>query len=374
MNRPLKILFFIDRLRLGGIQALARDILLHNDRSRMEIEVLNLDDGTDYPLKKTLQDMGFTVRQLKGVWLRTPFDFLKYWKAADRFFKEHHDYDAVHVHSGPKNYYILKAARRWGIPVRVAHSHNTGFQSKNPLSIILGNLLKTPMKRYATRWIGCSEMACDWMFGKNSVKEGKARVILNGIDSRLFVFNAAIRQEVRKELGIEDKFVVGHVGRFESQKNHTFLLDVFQEIVKLRPDAMLVMVGTGSLMEEMKSKAQAIGSDKVLFLGFRDDRNRIMQAMDTFVFPSLYEGLSVVLIEAQASGMPVFASDSTTQEVSYSPHIKFLPLSLSAKEWAKAVVNKGAVERKDMTQTLVKAGFDIHSMIDNFYLLYTGKL
>lgn len=372
MHKPLKVLFFIDRLRLGGIQALAKDILAHNDRNRMVIDMLNLDDGIDYPLKKELTDMGITVYQLKNTWLRTPFDFFSYWKAVDNFFKEHHDYDVVHVHSGSKNYYILKAAKRWNIPVRVAHSHNTGFQSKNPMSILLGNFLKTPMKKNATHLVGCSKLACEWLFGKGCVEKGKARVILNAIDCQQFIYNETIRQEVRKELNLEDKFVIGHVGRFENQKNHTFLLDIFAEVVKMKPESRLVLVGIGSLMETMKAKAKALGlADKVIFLGFRSDRERIMQAMDSFLFPSLYEGLSVVLIEAQASGMPVFVSDSTTTEVSYSPYIKFLSLKQSAQEWAQEIVKRGTVERKDMSEAIQNAGFEINGMIDNLYKLYT---
>lgn len=374
MYKPLKVLFFIDRLRLGGIQALAKDILQHNDRSRMVIDMLNLDDGTEYPLKKELEDMGIKVFQLRGVWLRKPWDFFTYWKAVDRFFELHHDYDVVHVHSGPKNYYILKAARKWGIPVRVAHSHNTGFQSKNPMSIMLGNLLKTPMKKNATQWVGCSKLACEWLFGKGCVEKGKAKVILNAIDCDLFTYNEKIREEVRQGLGVTDKFVIGHVGRFEPQKNHMFLLDIFAEVINRRKDACLLLVGTGSLMERVKQKAMTLGLiDKVKFLGFRSDRERIMQAMDTFVFPSIYEGLSVVLIEAQASGMPVFVSDSTTTEVSYSPYIKFLPLKRSASDWAEEIISRGTVERKNMKSEIKKAGFEIHEMIDNLYKLYTEQ-
>ena len=135
MTKPLRVLFFIDRLRLGGIQMLAYDILRNNNPSLMDIEILNLDDGQEYPLTKTLKDMGVTIHQLKGAWLRTPLDYPHYFKSVDRFFEQHHNYDVVHMHSSSKNYYILKCAAKWGIPVRVAHSHNTGFQSRNPLVI-----------------------------------------------------------------------------------------------------------------------------------------------------------------------------------------------------------------------------------------------
>ena len=374
MNKPLRVLFFIDRLRLGGIQMLAYDILRVNDPSQMDIEILNLDDGQEYPLTKTMKDMGVTIHKLKGAWMKTPFDLPHYYKSVDKFFEQHHNYDVVHMHSSSKNYYILKCAAKWGIPVRVAHSHNTGFQSRNPLVIAFGNLLKMPMRKYATHWVGCSKLACEWLFGEGSVERGDARVILNGIDSKLFVYDEKVRQEVRKEMGIEDKFVIGHVGRFVNQKNHTFLLDIFAENCKRRADAVLLLIGIGELMDAMKQKAADLGiADKVRFVGFRDDRNRFMQAMDSFLFPSLYEGLSVVLIEAQAAGLPVFASDSTTTETQYSPHMKFLSLKQPAAEWAEEILSVGRIERKDMTETLNQAGFDIRAMVRNLYKLYTEK-
>ena len=370
MTKPLRVLFFIDRLRLGGIQMLAYDILRVNDPTMMDIEILNLDDGQEYPLTKTLKDMGVTIHQLKGAWLRTPLDYPHYFKSVDCFFEQHHNYDVVHMHSSSKNYYILKCAAKWGIPVRVAHSHNTGFQSRNPLVIAYGNLLKKPMRHYATHWVGCSKLACEWLFGKGSVERGEARVILNGIDSTLFVYNESVRKELRQEMGIDDKFVIGHVGRFVNQKNHTFLLDIFAEICKRRDDAVLLLIGIGELMDAMKEKAANLGiADKVRFVGFRDDRNRFMQAMDSFLFPSLYEGLSVVLIEAQAAGLPVF----TTSETQYSPYMKFLSLKQSAATWAEELLKMGRIERKDMTDTLSQAGFDIRAMVRNLYKLYTER-
>lgn len=353
---------------------LAYDILKHNDISQMVIEILNLDDGKEYPLTQTLKDMGIIIHQLKGAWMNTPLDFPHYFNSVDAFFKEHHNYDVVHMHSSSKNFYILKCAAKWNIPVRVAHSHNTGFQSRNPFVIAFGNILKYPMRKYATHWVGCSMLACEWLFGKGCVQRGEAQVILNGIDSSLFIYDEKIRNEVRKEFNIEDKFVIGHVGRFVNQKNHTFLLDIFAEIVKRREDAVLVLIGIGELMDAMKEKAKDLGiADKVLFIGFRDDRNRIMQGMDSFLFPSLYEGLSVVLVEAQASGLPVFASDSTTTETKYSPYMKFLSLQQPASEWAEEILKVGRVERKDMTEIIKNAGFEIKTMINNLYQLYCTK-
>lgn len=373
MARPLKVLFFIDRLRLGGIQMLAYNILKYNDASRMDIEILNLDDGEEYPLTRTLKEMGVTIHQLKGVWMWTPLDLPKYYRQVNRFFAEHHDYDVVHMHSSSKNYYILQCAAKWNIPVRVAHSHNTGFQTHNPLSIAIGNVMKWPMRKYANRWIGCSELACSWLFGETSIQEGKAEVLPNGIDSSGFIFDQEKRQKVRKELGIDDKFVIGHVGRFVRQKNHTFLLDIFYEISQKREDAVLMLIGIGELMDEMKQKAKDLGIlDKILFMGFREDREVLMQAMDSFLFPSLYEGFSVVLIEAQTASLPVFTSDATTTETKFTDNIQFLSLESSAKDWADAVLNKGAIKRLDLNQQLIESGLEIHSMINHLYTIYTN--
>lgn len=374
MNKKVKVLFFIDRFLLGGIQAIVYDIIRHLDKEKLQIDILQLDDGVVYPLEQTLRDMGVQIYQLKGIWMRTPLDFHRYFKAVDHFFDEHHDYDVVHMHSGSKNYYILKSAAKHGIKVRVAHSHNTDFQTKNPLQKMLGDVMKFPLRKYATHKCGCSYDACEWLFGKGSVTRGESRVVLNGVDCSLFSYDDSVRNSVRKELDIEDKFVIGHVGRFENQKNHSFLVDIFAEVVKRKPNSVLLLVGTGSLQPIIEQKIAALGlSDKVIFLGFRKDRERIMQAMDTFVFPSFYEGLPVVLIEAQISGLPLFASTGIPKDLEVLPEIQYIPLAQSAESWANAVLSKAGRERKDMTQEVVDAGLDISTMIDNLYKMYTQK-
>lgn len=373
-QKKLRVLFFVDRLLWGGIQSLIYDILKHNDNKRMQIDVLHLDDGIEYPLANILKEMGTAVYQLKNTYIRTPLDFPNYFRQVDAFFTLHHDYDVVHIHSSSKNYYILKAAKKYGIPVRVAHAHSTRFMSHNPVSTILGNLMKQSLKRYSTHCCGCSKMACEWLFGKEYVERKKTRIIPNAIYSAPFIYNEETRKQVRQELQIEGKFVVGNVGRFERPKNHDFLIDIFAEIVKLQKNACLVLVGTGSLQNVLEHKVETLKlSDKVKFLGFRNDRYRIMQAMDSFVFPSLFEGFGIGVIEAEASGLPVFASDNVPNDVKFTPHTYFLSLRQSAGEWAKAIVEKGQIERKDMSQEILKAGFDIKAMIDNFYNVYVSK-
>lgn len=373
-EKKLKVLFFIDRLLWGGIQSLVYDILKHNDNQRMKIDILNLDDGKEYPLTNTLKEMGINVYQLKDTWIRTLFDFPNYFEQIDKFFAAHHDYDVVHMHSSSKNYYILKAAKKYGIPVRVAHAHSTGFMSHNPVPILVGNLMKCYLKHCVTHCCGCSQMACEWLFGKGSVERGSAIVIPNAIYSTPFLYNEKIRDEVRKEFQLEDKFVIGNVGRLERPKNHDFLIDIFAEITKRKANAFLLLVGTGSLQTTIEQKVAALKlTDKVRFLGFRDDRNRILQAMDSFVFPSLYEGFGIGVIEAEAAGLPVFASVNVPKDVKFTPDTFFLSLQQPAELWADTIVKKGQIIRKDMSEEIKKAGFEIQNMIDNFYRMYTSQ-
>ncbi len=373
--KKLKILFFVDRLRHGGIQSLFCEIVKKVNPCKMEIDILHLDDGVTYPLEAILHNMGVKIYQLKGVWVRTPLDFPRYFSAVDNFFKEHSNYDVVHMHSGSKNYYILQAAAKYGVKVRVAHSHNTDFQTKNPLSKILGDIMKNPLNRYATHKCGCSKIACEWLFGRGSVDRAEAQVVLNGVDCSVFSYDPAIRQIIRQELDIENKFVMGHVGRFENQKNHTFLLDIFADVVSRNPDSVLILVGVGSLQPMIEQKACTLGvQDNVIFLGFRSDRERMLQVMDSFVFPSLYEGLPVTLIEAQASGLPLFVSDNVTHDLATLPDINYLSLNLSAAEWADAILAKRDYERRDMTEEVNAAGFGIETMVDNLYRIYTQEL
>ncbi|MFR9500378.1 MAG: glycosyltransferase [Rikenellaceae bacterium] len=372
--KKLKVLFFVDRLRHGGIQTLFYEIIKNLTSVNMTIDVLILDDGQVYPLEQKLRDLGVQLYQLKGVWMRTPLDFLRYFAAVDNFFEEHNDYDVVHMHSGSKNYYILEAAAKHGVDVRVAHSHNTDFQSKNPLSKLLGDLMKRPLNKFATHKCGCSREACEWLFGGGSVERGEAQVVLNGVDSSLFAYNESTRIRIRQELNLDDKFVVGHVGRFENQKNHLFLIDIFKKIVAKRENSLLLLVGSGSLQPILEARVAELGlSEKVIFLGFRADRENILQAMDSFVFPSLYEGLPVTLVEAQISGLPLFVSSNVTQDLATLPKINYLPLSLSADHWADAILSSADYQRRDMSCEVKNVGFEVSTMVDNLYKMYVTQ-
>ena len=219
----------------------------------------------------------------------------------------------------------------------------------------------------------CSKPAGIWTFGSKAVDSGKVKFIKNGIETEKFVYNDQIRILKRKELGLNNKLVVGHVGRFMQQKNHTFLIDIFQELHKKQPNSVLVLVSDGKLMNEVKNKVHTYGlDDAVLFLGNRNDVNELMQAFDVFVFPSLWEGLPLTGIEAQTAGLPVFMSDVITDEVCITNNIYKMSLKQSATEWANKIFSvTNNHKRENMKQQVIDAGFDIRTTADwlqEFYL------
>lgn len=370
-NSKVKVLYFVDRMLRGGIQTFVVENMKYMNKEKVQIDYLLLDDGVHYDLEDTLKEMGSEVYKLKGIWLRKPTDYFKYFKAIDNFFKEHNDYKVVHLHSSSKNFYILKAAKKYGIPVRIAHSHNIGFQSKSKLQILIGNLCKPLLKKYATDYFACSEIAGEWLFGKNTVKENKVKVIHNAVDLDKYKFNEEKRNELRKKLNIEDKFVIGHVGRFTNQKNHTFLIDIFNEIHKERPESVLMLVGTGEKENEIHEKVDRLGLTKdVLFMGFQNNVNEYMWAMDVFVFPSLYEGLGLVLIEAQATGMKCYTSkDVVPVEAKVSKLLEYINLQENTKVWAEKILKSSKI-RLDVYESIKQSNYDIHDTskeLEKFY-------
>ena len=219
----------------------------------------------------------------------------------------------------------------------------------------------------------CSSLAGEWTYGKKAVTERRCIFLKNGIETQKYAYNRAIREGKRKELGITDNFVIGHIGRFMQQKNHAFLIDIFSAVKKMNPKAKLLLVSEGRLMDEIKQKVSSLGlQNDVLFLGFRNDINELMQAMDVFVLPSLWEGLPFTLVEAQAAGLPCVISDVISDESIVTDLIKKESLKQSAEIWAKKILNVyDETTRKDTAYLVKDAGFDIETSaqwLQEFYL------
>ena len=269
----------------GGVESVVMNYYKNIDRNRIQFHFLCDEDSTDIPYEE--------IEKLGGkVIVIPPYRKLfKYQKELYRIFKEN-NYKIIHSHINALSVFPLRIAKKAGVPIRIAHSHSTS-NKKEWKKNILKMILRPFSKLYANNYFACTEYAGKWLFGKKVVERKELNVINNAIDLKKFEFNENTREDLRKELGIkEDVLVIGHVGRFMKQKNHEFLIDVFEKAIKQDDNIYLILVGQGPLEDKIKEMAKEKGIEyKILFLGQRNDVNKLYQAMDIFVLPSLYEGL-----------------------------------------------------------------------------------
>ena len=269
----------------GGVESVVMNYYRNIDRNRIQFHFLCDEDSTDIPYEE--------IEKLGGkVIVIPPYQKLfKYQKELYRIFKEN-NYKIIHSHINALSVFPLRIAKKAGVPIRIAHSHSTS-NKKEWKKNILKMILRPFSKLYANNYFACTEYAGKWLFGKKVVERKELNVINNAIDLKKFEFNENRREDLRKELGIkEDVLVIGHVGRFMKQKNHEFLIDVFEKAIKQDDNIYLILVGQGPLEDKIKEMAKEKGiENKILFLGQRNDVNKLYQAMDIFVLPSLYEGL-----------------------------------------------------------------------------------
>ena len=363
---PIRVLHNIVLMDTGGIETLVMNLYRHIDREQLLFDFLvhRPQEGFYEP----------EIKSYGGKIFRTqPFNPLKtagFKRECMEVFENHPEYKVLHAHQ-ELNLWPLEYAHKAGIPTRIAHSHNA--KTVMNLKYFFFLYEKMFIKNHCTDMFMCSTPAGQWSYGKKAVADGKVKFIKNGVETEKFRFNEKVRADVRRELNITDEILIGHVGRFMEQKNHGFLIDIFNEIHKKNPKTVLVMVGEGQLREENENKVAQLGlRDCVRFLGLRNDVNRLYQAFDLFLFPSLWEGLPLTGVEAQAAGLPVLMSDVITPEVYIVPHLHTKSLSNSAEEWADEALSLiQSYKRRDCINEIRSAGFDIQETADwlqNFYI------
>lgn len=287
-------------------------------------------------------------------------------------------FDIIHTHMDAAGAFVLREAKKAKIEIRMAHSHNTASTQKpKTIKALLHNLVleyaRSDIRKYATHYLACSEAAGEWLFGRENLRSGKVKVLRNAVDCEKLAFNQGISQQKRTELKLNDQFVMGHIGRFSYQKNHQFIIKVFQEIYKRDQDVRLVLIGDGELKKGIESMVKELKLEQaVLFLGLRDDISELLQAMDMFFLPSNYEGLPVVGIEAQAAGLPCIMSDHITPEVDITGLIQFISLDESIEKWTNNIleIKKSGKERKNTLEKIRKAGYDIKQNAKELESLY----
>ena len=260
----------------------------------------------------------------------------------------------------------LLAARLGGAKVTAFRSSNSDTTTGRKKDVFLHKMCRFMPKKFADVRIAPSTEAAEFMFGKDCIKNGKAVILHNAVDLNTYNYNEVSREKIRKEFGLSEKTVIGHIGRFNRQKNHSFLLEIFAEFLKLKPDSVLMLVGGGELEEQIKSKAEKLGiADKIIFTGVRDDVPSLLSAMDAFVFPSFYEGMPNTVIEAQAAGLPCVISDRITREADITGLVKFLPLE-SPEKWAEETLRVITAERETPVDSFKENKYDIESVVGQF--------
>ena len=363
-----RILQVVSGMNRGGLETYIMNLYRNINREKVQFDFLVHTD------EKCVYDD--EIRDLGGHIYHVPSrskSLIKNKLELNKFFKNHKEYDTIHIHISCPTYIApIVYAKRHGVKRIIVHSrNNVGAQGR--FHDICRFLNKPRIKNYATHYFAISDLAANNMFHKN-IPRSDIKIIPNAIDSAKFIFNPELRREKREAYGISDQFVIGHVGRFANQKNHMFLLEIFKEIYTSCPRAVLMLVGEGKMEEQIRKKAKTLGIEEaVLFMGTFSDVENIMQAMDVFLFPSLFEGFGRVILEAQASGLPTFTSkDVVPTIVKVTDLLEFISLEASPKTWAEHVLKyEAGYERRDTSLAIKNANFDIKALARYFEDFYT---
>lgn len=363
-EKPIRVLHVLGALDMGGAETMIMNLYRNIDRNHIQFDfIIHTDKKCAYT--DEILKMGgriYSIEQFKGI------NLISYMKMFNSFYKNHPEYQIIHGHmrSTAAIYLLIaKINKRYTI----AHSHN--ISSGSGLKALVKTILQFPIRYIADYFFACSIMAGKWLFGKRIVKSNRFRVLNNAIDIDKFLYSEQIRAKKRKELNIKDnQLVLGNVARFHKQKNHIFLINVFHKVLQKRPNSKLLLVGEGEEKKHIENVvAQLSMQNNVQFLGSRDDVNELMQAFDIFVFPSKYEGLGIVAIEAQCASLEVLCSTKVPREVKITNNIQFI--DLIEKTWMYKIVQFDNDFRKVVNvDYLYKSGYDIKETthyIESFY-------
>jgi len=361
----IRVLQIAGSLECGGFSTVLINYYRNIDRSKIQFDFLMYNGKKGYFEDEAIA-LGARI-------FRRPSrkeNSIKYLQTLNHVLDENPDTRIIHIHEN--KYYatdlLLGIAKK--IPVRIAHAHGLRINNQT---------LKKLMFKTATHLFACSPEAGRYMFGNNIADNDKFRLIKNAFDLDPFRYNVDIRTRLRSELGVMGKYVVLHVGRLAVVKNQGFLLKAFAEALKTQPNMVLLMAGDGDLREDLSSLATNLKiNDKVQFLGMRDDVADLYQAADLHVLPSFSEGLGIVILEAQVSGLPCLVSDVVPHECKLTDSVEFLPIDKGFGIWAERMLAYQVFDRRDSLENVKMAGYDIKDatkILENFYLsCYAGGL
>lgn len=364
-QEPIRVLQIIGFVCGGGVEAVIMNYYRNIDRNKIQFDFI-IDGYEKTALDKEISSLGGKVYKVEP-YTKNP---LKNIYQIYRIVKDN-NYQIVHSNMNTLSVFSLFAAWLAGAKVRILHNHSTAVKSEK-LRSAMKYILRPFAPIFANKYLACSELAGEWMYGKKKMKEGKVKVLNNAINVDNFAYNPKLRKKLRQDLNIDkDTLVIGHVGRFMYQKNHDFLIDIFKEIHKQRNNSLLLLIGDGSLRATIEAKVQNYSlQDCVKFLGLRKDVKDLYNVMDVFVLPSWYEGLPVVSVEAQANGLPCFVSDKVSKECNLSSSMHFISLDKNAGDWSKKILDSNITRNKNAKQELIANNFEIKNEAGKLIKLY----
>ncbi|ERJ94498.1 glycosyltransferase family 1 protein [Treponema lecithinolyticum] len=361
---PFRVAQIIGKAVISGVDSVVMNYYRHIDRSRVQFDFFM--DGYDKTLiDEEILDLGGRIIKLEP-YEKSMLTNIKQCRAVF----EKNGYSIVHSHLNTLSVFPLYAAYRAKVPVRIAHNHSTTSRGEFKRNMIK-QMLRPFSKTFATHYAACAEYPGRWLFGAKAVRAEKVRLIKNAVDTERFYPNLAGAERIRKEFGLENRFIVGHVGRFVFPKNHEFIVRVFAEAYRQNKNTALLLVGTGELEADIRRLVKELGIENaVFFAGLRRDIPDFLNAFDVFFLPSRYEGMPVVGIEAQAVGLPCLMSDAVPQDTAITPLVSFFPLNVGINEWAQKLLSYEHKQKKAYPDLIRNSGFDIVSAAENLCTWY----
>ena len=364
--KKIKVLHVVCRLEYGGVESIILNYTKHMNKDKFEFHILTQDKNAQGCIE-LFEKYGFIVHIIshkRDSILKNVLETLKVMKKG-RF-------DIVHSHMTLTNFYTLAIAKFFGTKITISHSHNS-FIVKSKIKGLVYEILKKLNQICATDYFSCGIEAGKFLFGEKNFNSGKVLLMNNAIDLNKFSYNEEIRNKVRQKYGIRGKFCVGHVGRFMNQKNHNYLIDIFEEIKRKNSNSILLLIGTGELLDDIKDKISKKGlNESVIIIPGTNNVNEFYQAMDVFVLPSLWEGFPVVGVEAQASGLKCFLSNNIDRSIKIVDNIELLNIDENVEKWADIIIkNDIYYNRNKAMDTLINNGYDIKTeskKIEDYYI------
>lgn len=370
MKQPIRVLHVLGSLDAGGVESRLMDLYRKINKNLIQFDFIVHKNNEGF-FEKEIIALGGKIYRFPE---RKLLNIISYYRFSFNFFLNHPEYTIIHGHSLSTGMLYLRAAKNANIKTRIAHSR-CGKSNDRNISNIIKELMKRKSRKYATHLFSVSKIAAYEGFGLTPYNKGKVKIIPNAIDTLNYKFDPIARDILRKEYGIEpDTLIVGHVGRFTKQKNHTFLIDVFKEIFFRNKNSKLILVGDGKLKKKIYDYSISLGlENNIIFLGVRSDIGKILSSFDVLLFPSHFEGLPGTIIEAQANGLNCFISDKISDEVCITNLVQTLSLNESKETWAKNIISKRYTEHNRIlyNEIVSNTEFDVNISVkwyENFYL------